>query len=185
MKNKKIVMILADGFEETEAIAVADVLRRLDFDLLLAGMDSAKVTGAHNITVKADCLLTDVDAEELDAVILPGGMPGAMNLRNSELVMQTVRTVYEAGKVVAAICAAPIALERAGVLEGRNMTVYPGFENYFTDSECTAARVEVDGNVVTGRGPGASFEFAAGIARTMGVESSRLASLFDAMFIQG
>ena len=166
--SQKILMILAEGFEETEAIAVADVLRRAGLDLTLAGLASLLVAGAHKIAVKADCLLADVNAAGFDAVVLPGGMPGSTHLRESDAVMQVVKTVYGKGGIAAAICAAPSALARAGVLDGKKITAYPGFEQYFEKSEYTGQLTQVDGKVITGKGAGAVFEFAARIVEAFG-----------------
>ncbi|MCP3966851.1 MAG: DJ-1 family protein [Lentisphaerae bacterium] len=179
----KMVMILADGFEETEAVAVADVLRRLDFDLLLCGLKSREVKGAHNIKFTADCSLAAVDARAFKAVILPGGMPGAANLRNSDALMAFVNKIYADGGIAAAICAAPMALARFGITEGKTITAYPGFEDYMEGNTPTGAMTEVDDRVITGKGPGAAFEFAARIAEKFG-KSEEVKQLFEGMFIK-
>ena len=106
----KILEILASGFEEIEAVAPADIWRRLGFDVTLAGLDDMQITGAHGITLECDALLDEVAALDFDAVFLPGGMPGSTNLRDSVVVQEIVKSMASAGKVVSAICAAPMVL---------------------------------------------------------------------------
>ena len=181
--SQKILMILAEGFEETEAIAVADVLRRAGLDLTLAGLTAQLVTGAHKIAVKADCTLAEIKPVDFDAVVLPGGMPGSTHLRESEAVMQAVKTVYGKGGIAAAICAAPIALARAGVLDGKKITAYPGFEQYFEKSDYTGLLTQVDGRVITGKGAGAAFEFAARIVEAFG-KGEQVKTILANMFVK-
>ena len=181
--KKNIVILLADGFEEIEALAPADVLRRLGFQVVLAAIGgSPAAVGAHGIKVTADARLADLPQDAFDAVILPGGMPGSRNLRDSEAVLALVRSMDASGKVVAAICAAPIALARAGVLNGKKYTMYPGFEAEMPAAP-TGNLVERDGNLITGKGPGAAFAFASAIAGAFGVDARGL--LRDGMFVQG
>ncbi len=181
--KKRVVMIMANGFEEIEAIATADVMKRLGLDVKLAGMDGRKVTGAHDIVIEADCLLSEVNTD-VDAVILPGGMPGATNLRDNINVIEFISEAYEKGKVVGAICAAPIALAKAGILDGKRATCYPSFESQFANSTAyTASRLEVDGKVITARGAGVSFEFGAAIGKALGASDSDVVQLFAGMFV--
>ncbi|QSH42282.1 DJ-1/PfpI family protein [Lentisphaerota bacterium ZTH] len=179
----KMIMILADGFEETEAVTVADVLRRLDFDLLLCGLKGREVKGAHNIKFTADCSLQDVDARAFKAFILPGGLPGAMNLRESDALMDFAGKIYAGGGIAAAICAAPIALARFGITAGKTITAYPGFEQYLEGNRPTGAMTEVDDRVITGKGPGAGFEFAARIAEKFG-KAEEVKQLYEVMFVK-
>jgi len=181
--TKKIVMILAAGFEEAEAVMTADVLRRLGFDLVLAGLNEIIVVGAHDIKITADTVLAELDTIDFDAVVLPGGMPGSMNLRNSDELMEFVHTVYAGGGVVAAICAAPVALARFGLTDGKIITAYPGFEEYLNGNVPTGRMTEIDGRIVTGKGPGSAFEFAGRIAEALG-ESDAVAGIFAGMFIK-
>ncbi len=183
MARKRIVAVLADGFEEMEAVIPIDVLRRLEFDVTVAGLESDAVRGAHNITVKADKLLADVSPDEVDAVMLPGGMPGSSNLRASEPLMAFLKKAAAKGATVSAICAAPIALGRAGLLDGKSATAYPGHNDKLEGAKYTGARVERDGNVVTGKGAGASFEFAAELAAALGKPRGDIKKLMDAMFV--
>ena len=181
--SKTIAILLADGFEEIEALAPADVWRRLGFDVILASVGSSEmVAGAHGIMIKADALLADIPTDTLDAVILPGGMPGSKNLRDNERVLNLIRTMVAADKVAAAICAAPIVLEKAGVLTGVRYTMYPGFEAEM--SSCpTGNLTEVCGNIITGKGPGAAIAFAACVAAKLGADAQPMYK--DGMFIQG
>lgn len=180
--NKKIVVVLAPGFEETEAVATADVLRRLGFGLVLAGLESLEVTGAHDIKITADAELAELNPAAAAAVVLPGGMPGSMNLRNSDALMKFTRTVYDRGGVAAAICAAPIALARFGLTAGKRITAYPGFEQYLDGNMPTGRRTERDGRIVTGKGLGTAFEFGGRIAEALG-KGEAVARLFSGMFV--
>ena len=181
--SRKIVMVLADGFEEAEAVMTADVLRRAGFDLFLAGLDGLIVVGAHDIKITADTILAELDTVDFDAIVLPGGMPGSMNLRNSDELMEFVQTVYAGGGVAAAICAAPIALARFGLTDGKTITAYPGFEEYLNGNMPTGRMTEIDGRIVTGKGPGAAFEFAGRIAEALG-EGDKAAEIFEGMFVK-
>jgi protein deglycase len=181
--SKTVVMIMADGFEEIEAITTADVMMRLGIDVTLTGMIVHKVTGAHGIVIEATSLLGELSPADFDAVILPGGMPGATNLRDNDTVIDFVKTVYANGKIAAAICAAPIALAKAGVLDGKTATCYPSFEKQFDASTTyTGNRVEVDGRIVTAKGAGVSFEFAAAIGAVLGIDQNTIDKTFAAMF---
>lgn len=126
---KKIAIILADGVEETEFIAVGDVLRRLGMEVTVAGLHRLEVKGAHDFGLKADRLLAECSPAGFDAVFLPGGMGGALAMYNSVAVVEFVREMERSGKIVSAICAAPIVLAKAGVLEGKKFTMYPGLAN--------------------------------------------------------
>lgn len=155
-----VAILLADGFEEIEAITPADFLRRAGLEVRLVGVTGRNVTGGHGITVSADVTLEDL-GEEPDAVVVPGGGRGAENLAASALSLELIRRLHAAGKIVAAICAAPaVVLRKAGVIAGRRVTCYPGFENTLTGSTFSEERVVVDGNVVTSRAPGTAAEFA-------------------------
>ncbi len=179
--SKKIVIILADGFEEIEAITPADIWMRLGFNMTLAGMESTAVKGAHGIVFDTGCKLSSVDPEAVDAVVLPGGMPGSLNLKNSDAVITFLKKANSAKSLICAICAAPIALGHAGLLDGRKFTCYPGFEEQIPEGEYTAEQAETDGTVVTGKGPGASFDFAAAVAIALGKTEAEIEDLFDGM----
>ncbi len=181
--KKSIAVLLADGFEEIEALAPADVWRRLGFDVILTSINATvQVTGAHGVRILADTVLNDIKPGSLDAVILPGGMPGSKNLRDEDRVLQLVRTMAAEGKIAAAICAAPIVLEKAGVLNGVRYTMYPGFEAEMSSAP-TGNLTEVCGNIITGKGPGAAFAFASCVAKALGADAEPMYR--DGMFIQG
>lgn len=152
-------VFLADGFEEVEAMAPVDVMRRAKLDVATVGVTGGEVTGSHNITVRADIALDDVQLENIEGVILPGGMPGTLNLEKSQGVIDAVRYAYENGKIIAAICAAPSIFGHLGYLEGRKATCFPSFETELNGAEYTAAHTETDGNVITAKGAGCAVEF--------------------------
>ena len=157
---KKAIVFLANGFEEMEATGTVDILRRGGIDTKTVSItDDHKVVGAHHMEYMADALLSETDFSGIDALILPGDMPGASNLNESEAVKEALLQQYRQGGIVAAICAAPMVLGGLGLLKGRKATCYPGFEPKLIGATVTGEAVEVDGNVVTGRGPGLVFNF--------------------------
>ena len=148
---KKAIVFLANGFEEMEATGTVDILRRGGIDTKTVSItDDRKVIGAHNMEYTADATFTEIDLSDADALILPGGMPGASNLNNSEPVKEALLQQYREGRIV---------LGGLGLLKGRKATCYPGFEPKLIGATVTGEAVEVDGNVVTGRGPGLVFNF--------------------------
>jgi len=166
----KAAVIFMNGFEEVEGLTVVDMLRRLDITCDIVGK-TEEVTGSHGITIKSDRLLESINSEEYNAIVLPGGLPGATNLRDDEKVITTLKKMNSDGKIVAAICAAPIALERAGVLEGKEFTAYPGVGENIKGGKFKEELVVKDGNVITSRGPATSMEFAFIIAEALGVNA--------------
>jgi protein deglycase len=171
----KVCLLLADGFEEIEATTVADVLRRAGVGVTLLGVHGLDVRGAHSIVIKADKLLTEFQDAAWDMVILPGGMPGARTLRDDAAVQSLI--IRQAGRSkVAAICAAPIALGRAGVLRGKRATCYPGFENELSGAKVSNDAVVCDGNVITSRGPGTAIAFAIALVENL-VSSAKAAEV--------
>ncbi len=183
MKKHSVIIVLADGFEETEAVGTADVLKRVGFSVQLAGLESLTVKSSAGTRILADLLFQDVDWESADALVLPGGLPGATNLRDSQSVTEALKAMHRAGKVVAAICAAPIVLERAGLSEGKRMTGYPGTNQDLPKLVYTGSRTECDGKIVTGKGPGVSFEFGARIAAALGADPGKINAVLDGMFV--
>lgn len=173
----KILVPLAPGFEETEAVTVIDILRRAGFDTITAALNENPVQGSHRIRIFADVLLNEND--KYDAIVLPGGMPGTENLRNDKRLISIIKSVSSSGGITAAICAAPIVLAEAGLLKNRKFTCYPGFESRIRDGEFLPEPVLVDGNVITGRGAGTAVPFAlklveilAGSAKSIEISNS-------------
>jgi 4-methyl-5(b-hydroxyethyl)-thiazole monophosphate biosynthesis len=160
VKNATVIVPLAKGFEEIEAITIVDVLRRAGESVALAGLAPGPCAGAHGVTVTPDCSIDDVDPAGVQMVVLPGGLPGATNLRDDPRVVRLLQTAAKAGAYTAAICAAPIALAKAGLHKGRKVTSYPGFGKELAGATYVEDRVVVDGKVVTSRGPGTALEFA-------------------------
>ncbi len=155
----KVIVFLADGFEETEALCPVDVLRRAGIDVVIAGVGSELVTSSHGVTVKADTTVEDLDSnEQFSAVFCPGGMPGSVNLSQSWSVNEIIVKTAQTG-IVAAICAAPaVVLAPLGLLKGRNATCFPGCESYAPDMVFSKEGVVVDGNIVTAKSAGWAFD---------------------------
>lgn len=158
-------IFLADGFEETEAITPLDLLLRAGVNIKTVGVDSRSIKGAHGITVTADLCTCELSSLDCDVVILPGGMPGTLNLAANDTVSATVDAVAKNGGLVCAICAAPSILGQKGLLVGKKATCYPGFEDKLTGAVVTGDRVSVDGNVITAKGAGAATEFGLAIVK--------------------
>lgn len=173
--KKSVVVVLARGFEEIEAVTCIDVLRRAELDVTVAGVDAKDVEGAHGIRVTADVRLDDYKGSP-DAVVLPGGLPGADNLKKSPEVASLLERTRAADKLIAAICAAPaVVLAPTGVLDGKRATCYPGFEKQFGPAvTLSKERVVRDGRVITSGGPGTALEFALALAGELaGDETAR------------
>lgn len=165
---KTVVIILAEGFEEVEAVAPIDVLRRGGVRVTIAGVSERIVKSSRGIGIQADILLQDYQ-ELPDAVILPGGLPGATNLAKAPEVAPFIKRMNKAGKIVAAICAAPAAvLAPTGILDGKKATCYPGCESDFSKATISSKdRVVVDGHIITSQGPGTALEFSLAIIRQL------------------
>lgn len=157
---KRVLVPLAEGFEELEAVTIIDILRRGGIEVVVASLGASPVTGSHGIRIAADTPLAALVEQEFDMVALPGGMPGADHLKKDPLVTDLVRRMHEKGRPVAAICAAPMVLAAAGVLDGRRATSYPGFLADAGKAEVVGDAVVVDGGVITSRGPGTALDFA-------------------------
>jgi len=168
-----VVVPLADGFEEVEAVSIIDVLRRAGIPVIVASVSGAEsVRGAHGLDVGTDKPLTDVPATDVAMVALPGGMPGSVNLAESAVVLNLVRQVWKDGGLVAAICAAPLALHAAGILRGRRVTAYPSVRDKLTDAIYTDTNVERDGRLVTGKGPGVALAFSLALVAALGKDEA-------------
>lgn len=157
----KIGVFLADGFEEIEGLTVVDILRRAGVEVVMISiMGQKEVCGAHQICVLADKLYEQADFAQLDGVVLPGGMPGTTNLGNHEGVKKQIMEFHKAGKLVAAICAAPSVLGQNGILKGKKAVCYPGMEEKLTGAEVLYEETVQAGNIITSRGMGTAIPFA-------------------------
>jgi len=164
---KSVLVPLADGFEEIEALAVVDILRRGGVRVVTASLDEEPaVRAAHGVTVLADAPLVGVVGDSYDAIILPGGGEGTANLRASSSLAERLRRQKAGGGLVCAICAAPTVLEAAGVLKDEKVTCYPGCEDGLARPRVEASVVE-DGNVITGRAPGSAVAFALAVLKRL------------------
>lgn len=173
---KRVAIILAEGFEEIEALTVVDVLRRAKIDCDMISIDKEFVTSSHNIMVKADKTIDDT-IKEYDMIVLPGGLPGANNLANNDTVIELIKYFDENKKYIAAICASPaIVLSVAGIEKNRYITSYPEekFEKLLEKSNYIEELVVVDDNLITSRGPATTMLFAYKIVDVLGGDSSSL-----------
>lgn len=160
----KVLELLAEGFEEIEALMPVDVLRRGGVDVSTVSITSERaVKGAHGVTVEADMTFDEADFDGADMVLLPGGMPGAANLDVHSGVRNVLIDYANKGKRIGAICAAPMVLGRLGLLKGRNATCYPGFEKYLEGATTNSELFVIDGNIITGKGPAAAFDYSLAI----------------------
>lgn len=159
---KSVLIPLAPGFEDLEAVTLVDLLRRAGIEVVTAGLTAGLIEGSRGIRIQPDTTLEAVMARDFDMIALPGGMPGAEHLKNDARVQALLQRHGRAGKFTAAICAAPIALAQAGLLEGKRATSYPGFIEKLglPNTVCLEEPVVVDGKVATSRGPGTAMDFA-------------------------
>ena len=168
----KVAVILADGFEEIEALTVVDVLRRANITCHMVGFE-AQVTGSHAIQVQADRVF-DGDLSDYDLIVLPGGMPGSAHLRDNEQLIAELQKCEQVGKKVAAICAAPIVLNRAGLLKDKEFTCYDGVQEQIADGHYRKETVVVDGHLTTSRGPATALAFAYNLVEQLGGNANAL-----------
>ncbi len=158
---KKVYEFIATGSEEIETLIPLDIMRRGGVDFkTVSTTGSLMVESSHGVTIKADLLFEDADFSDADLLMLPGGLPGATNLNEHEGVRKALLEQNAKGKLVGAICAAPMVLGSLGLLKGKKATCYPGFEKYLDGAEYTHELCTVDGNIITGEGPAASFPYA-------------------------
>lgn len=166
--GKKAMVVLAQGFEEIEAVIPIDILRRAGIDVIIAGLDSSVIRGLHGVTINAENVFEGYDAG-IGAFIFPGGMPCACNLAKSVKISDLILRANSEKKLIAAICASPaIVLAPTGVLDTKTATCYPGLEKKFSSkTKFTKEKVVQDGNIITSRGAGTAFEFALKIAASL------------------
>lgn len=174
---KRVLVPLAPGFEELEAVTIVDLLRRAGVEVVTAALDSSPVTGNHGISIAADTTLAAVLDQDFDMIVLPGGLPGAHHLRDDARLVELLKRMAAAGRTTAAICAAPAVLAAAGLLDGRRATSFPGFLDAATVRGLVLVGDPVvsDGNVVTSRGPGTAMDFALALVERLEGAAARVA----------
>lgn len=155
-----VYVFFAKGFEEIEALAPVDVLRRANIEVKTVGVTGKQVRGSHNISVSCDITINEATFDNLDGIILPGGMPGTTNLEADETVQKFIDYAVENGKIIGAICAAPMILGHKGLLRGKNAVCFTGFEKELTGAHVLDRPAVRDGNIVTGWGAGGALDFA-------------------------
>lgn len=164
----RVAVLCAQGLEECEGLIVVDILRRAKIETDIISVDeNREVISSHNIHFISDNVLRNLDSNLYDAIVLPGGMPGTRNLQNNNDVVTLVQEYYKKGKLVCAICAAPVILETAGIASGINMTVHHTFTEEMTSCVLHNKDVVVDGNIITGWGLGAAIPFSLSIVEQL------------------
>ncbi len=179
---KTVCVPLAPGFEEIEAVTIIDVLRRADVRVIVAGTEPGAIRGSHGIAVATDTTVDAVDAEALDMIALPGGMPGTVNLRENAAVRALVARLAKAGRWTTAICAAPMVLAAEGLLDGRRATSHPSVRDQLGAATYVESPVVAEGTVVTSRGAGTAMEFALALVRLL-VDDATSERLRTAMIV--
>lgn len=164
---KKILVPLADGFEEIEAITIVDILRRAGADVCTAALDKRNVQGSHGLKVIADTVLDEVIDTSWDMIVLPGGVPGAPALMEDERIIKLLKSQAAANKTSAAICAAPAVLEQAGLTVDKQVTSHPAWADRMTNAIHTGERVQVAEQLITGQAAGSAMEFAFQLVETL------------------
>ena len=154
-----VYMLLGTGFEETEAIAPLDLLRRAGVEVQTVGLNGLVIRGSHGICVEADMEIRDVDFKNAEMIILPGGLGGVASIRACKEAMDAIRYVYEQGKYTAAICAGPTVLADLGITDGKNATCYPGCEEQMGSANMVHAAAVTDGKLITGTSAGCAIPF--------------------------
>ena len=181
---KKVLVAIADGVEELEAVAIIDCIRRAGADLTIASVQKQQIITSRRIKIVADCLITDCCGMSYDLVVLPGGMPGAEHLDASKELVEILKKQKESGKLYAAICASPaVVFEPHGLLSDKKATCYPAFADKLKNKTAANQRVVVDGNCVTSQGPGTALEFSLKLVELLfGEQKSR--ELAKAMLVK-
>ncbi|MGO9013809.1 MAG: DJ-1 family glyoxalase III [Dissulfurispiraceae bacterium] len=180
----QVAVLLADGFEEVEAMAIIDTLRRADIIVVIAGLHAGHIESARHVKVIPDTVIDTIQADNFDMLVLPGGQPGADNLNADGRVKLLIKEFFNKGKLTGAICAAPYVLANAGILEGRQTTAYPTFKDRLCNALYRDENVVTDGQVLTSKGPGTALEFGiAIIERLVGREKAE--AVKKAMLVTG
>lgn len=170
---KSALVLFAEGSEELEAVTVVNILRRAGINVTLAGTSPGALHGSRGIAIQPDATLDSVLHGNFDLVVLPGGQPGTRNLKADTRVLQLVRGMADSGKLVAAICAAPMVLAAAGLLDGKNATCFPGCLDDYPKVRLQSSATVEDGNLITSRGPGTAMDFALLLAERLAGKAVR------------
>jgi len=178
----KVVVLVADGFEEVEAVSIVDVLRRAEIEVVIAGLHEGPLNSAGGVRIVPDSLIDAIRAEDFDMIVLPGGQPGSDNLNADARVSKLLREFREKGKLTGAICAAPYVLANAGILEGKRATCYPTYKDKLGAVVYEEEAVVVDGNILTSRGPGTALAFGLAIAERF-VGKARAEQIREGMLV--
>jgi 4-methyl-5(b-hydroxyethyl)-thiazole monophosphate biosynthesis len=155
-----VLVYLAPGFEEIEAVTIIDLLRRAEINVTVAGLEKGSIEGSHGISILADVNYDEINPDDYNYLILPGGQPGTDNLKSNQKVLEAVRKFRNENKLIGAICAAPTVLHAAGILENKKVTSYPSEKEVLTSSRYEDSPVVKDDNIVTSRGVGTAIDFA-------------------------
>ena len=181
----RVLVPLAEGFEEMEGVILVDVLRRARIEVVTAAMGTAReVPASRGVTVAADTTWAAIDPARFDLIAIPGGMGGTRRLQQDARLLRALRDFQASGKALAAICAGPLVLQSAGLLKGRTVTCHPGVADELTDARRLDDRVVEDGNLITSQGPGTSFAFALAIVRRLAGEAVAN-QVADGLILQG
>lgn len=168
----RVLIPLADGGEEMEIVIIVDVLRRAGWNVVLAGVDGPTATASRQVGLVADALWQDVDPQTFDILLLPGGMGGTNRLLEQDDLLDAIRSFEQDGRIVGAICAGPLVLQKAGILSTRTATCHPGVRNDFHPATVSHDRVVWDARVVTSQAPGTAMAFALAVIRTVDGEDA-------------
>lgn len=170
---QKVLVLLAQGCEEIEAVTIIDILRRAEVEVVSAGLDEQPVRASHGVTLLPDTTLDLARKQSFDMIVLPGGLPGTYNLRDDKRVIELLQQMARQGKYVAAICAAPSVLAAAGLLDGRRATCYPTCLDSFPKVDLQTTAVVEDGKLITSRGPGTAMDFALALVERLTGKAKR------------
>ena len=181
MFMKKILVAIAPGFEEIETITIVDILRRAGARVTLGATVEGVLKGSRGIKIEADELLDTVLEKDFDLICLPGGQPGTDNLKNDERIEKILKRMHQEGKYIAAICAAPTVLQKAGILKDKSITCHPSIKSHF--DSYTKDRVVVDGKIITSQSPGTAMEFSFKLVEIL-FGSERLEKVNDGVLAQ-
>ncbi|HHU05706.1 MAG TPA: DJ-1/PfpI family protein [Clostridiales bacterium] len=163
-----VYILIGTGFEEIEALSACDILRRGGVEVKLAGVGNRRIRGGHGIEVFTDITVDDIDPQKAKMIVIPGGMGGVESIESSAKCSEVIKAAHKAGAVLAAICAGPRVLAKLSLLEGKDVTCYPGLESQISGAKADSSRAFVtDGKIVTGRAPGASLDFALELLRVL------------------